>query len=285
MNPLEPALENLFGRLNFYNFLISYIDKRLTNLKNDIERRAGESEKIGVEDLMHGTSLIITDLSGPTDDGWLYQYPTGNFDVEGEDYLQMLDEFIGREAERVVAQGYEAFETYLYDVTARFCDAKSEQSIVDHFKGNLPKVPDRDLEAWKKAVRGVYRRKPNSDLIDLIRNLGQDLEKAEVHTNNRGLDLVRWYQITGEVRHAVTHSEGVISSKVIEGLDRKEIRVLRKKYPGAKTDEGYALQLDVDSAQEALRTFTEYGYAIFKALSEERDYDCVYLPGQDERAT
>jgi hypothetical protein len=285
MNPLEPALENLFGRLNFYNFLISYIDKRLTNLKNDIERRAGESEKIGVEDLMHGTSLIITDLSGPTDDGWLYQYPTGNFDVEGEDYLQMLDEFIGREAERVVAQGYEAFETYLYDVTARFCDAKSEQSIVDHFKGNLPKVPDRDLEAWKKAVRGVYRRKPNSDLVDLIRNLGQDLEKAEVHTNNRGLDLVRWYQITGEVRHAVTHSEGVISSKVIEGLDRKEIRVLRKKYPGAKTDEGYALQLDVDSAQEALRTFTEYGYAIFKALSEERDYDCVYLPGQDERAT
>lgn len=229
MNPLEPALENLFERLNVYNFLISYIDKRLTNLKNDIERRAGESEKIGVEDLMHGTSLIITDLSVPTDDGWLYQYPTGNLDVEGEDYLQMLDEFIGREAERVVAQGYEAFETYLYDVTARFCDAKSEQSIVDHFKGNLSKAPDRDLEAWKKAVRGVYRRKPNSDLVDLIRNLGQDLEKAEVHTNNRGLDLVRWYQITGEVRHAVTHSEGVISSKVIEGLDRKEIRVLRKK--------------------------------------------------------
>lgn len=285
MNPLEPALENLFERLNFYNFLIAYIDKRLTDLKNDIERRAGESEKIGVEDLMHGTSLIITDLSGPTDDGWLYQYPTGNFDVEGEDYLQMLDEFVGREAERVVAQGYEAFETYLYDVTARFCDANSEQSLVDHFKGNLPKAPDRNLEVWKKAVRGVYRRKPNSDLVDLIRNLGQDLEKAEVHTNNRGLDLVRWYQITGEVRHAVTHSEGVISSKVIEGLDRKEIRVLRKNYPGAKTDEGYALQLDVDSAQEALRTFAEYGYAIFKALSEERDYDWVYLPGQDERAT
>lgn len=285
MNPLEPALDNLFERLNFYNFLITYIDKRLTNLKSDIERRAGKSEKVGVEDLMHGTSLIITDLSGPTDGGWLYQYSTGNFDVEGEDYLQMLNEFVGREAERVVAQGYEAFETYLYDVTARFCDAKSEQSLVDHFKGNLPKAPDRDLEAWKKAVRGVYRRKPNSDLVDLIRNLGQDLGKAEVHTNNRGLDLARWYQIAGEVRHAVTHSEGVISSKVIEGFDRKEIRVLRKNYPGAKTDEGYALQLDVDSAQQALRTFAEYGYSIFKALSEERGYDWVYLPGQDERAT
>jgi hypothetical protein len=285
MNPLEPALDNLFERLNFYNFLITYIDKRLTNLKSDIERRAGKSEKVGVEDLMHGTSLIITDLSGPTDGGWLYQYSTGNFDVEGEDYLQMLNEFVGREAERVVAQGYEAFETYLYDVTARFCDAKSEQSLVDHFKGNLPKAPERDLEAWKKAVRGVYRRKPNSDLVDLLRDLGQGLDEAEVHTNNRGLDLVRWYQITGEVRHAVTHSEGVISSKVIEGFDRKEIRVLRKNYPGAKTDEGYALQLDVDSAQQALRTFAEYGYSIFKALSEERGYDWVYLPGQDERAT
>ncbi len=285
MNPLGPALENLFERLNFYNFLIAYIGKRLSNLKDDIERRAGESEKIDVEDPMHGTSLIITDLSGPTDDGWLYQYSTGNFDVEGEDYLQMLDEFVGREAERVVAQGYEAFETYLYDVTARFCDAKSEQSLVNHFKENLPKALERDLEAWRKAVRGVYRRKPNSDLIDLIRNLGQDLDDAEVHTNNRGLDLVRWYQITGEARHAVTHSEGVISNKVIEGLDLKEIRVLKKNYPGSKTDEGYVLHLDVDSAQEALRTFAEYGYAIFKALSEERGYDWVYLPGQDERTT
>lgn len=285
MNPLGPALENLFERLNFYNFLIAYIGKRLSNLKDDIERRAGESEKIDVEDPMHGTSLIITDLSGPTDDGWLYQYSTGNFDVEGEDYLQMLDEFVGREAERVVAQGYEAFETYLYDVTARFCDAKSEQSLVNHFRKNLPKALERDLEAWRKAVRGVYRRKPNSNLIDLIRNLGQDLDDAEVHTNNRGLDLVRWYQITGEARHAVTHSEGVISNKVIEGLDLKEIRVLKKNYPGSKTDEGYVLHLDVDSAQEALRTFAEYGYAIFKALSEERGYDWVYLPGQDERTT
>jgi len=282
---LGPALENLFERLNFYNFLIAYIGKRLSNLKDGIERQAGESEKIDVEDLMHGTSLIITDLSGPTDDGWLYQYPTGNFDVEGEDYLQMLDKFVGREAERVVAQGYEAFETYLYDVTARFCDAKSEQSLVNHFRGNLPKALERDLEAWKKAVRGVYRRKPNSDLIDLIRNFGQDLDDAEVHTNNRDLHLVRWYQITGEARHAVTHSEGVISNKVIKGLDLKEIRVLKKNYPGSKTDEGYVLHLDVDSAQEALRTFAEYGYAIFKALSEERGYDWAYLPGQDERTT
>jgi hypothetical protein len=285
MNPLEPALENLFERLNFYNFLIAYIGKRLSNLNDNIERRAGESEKIDVEDLMHGTSLIITDLSGPTDDGWLYQYPTGNFDVKGEDYLQMLDEFTSREAERVVAQGYEAFETYLFDVTARFCDAKSEQSLVDHFKGNLPKASERDLEAWKKAVRGVYRRKANSELIDLLRDLGHGLDEAEMHTNNRGLDIVRWYQITREVRHAVTHSEGVISSEVIEGLDHKEIDVLRDNYPGAMTDEGYALQLDVDSAQEALRTFAEYGYAIFKALSEERSYDWKYLPGQGEHAT
>lgn len=285
MNPLEPSLENLFRKLNFYNFLIAYIGKRLSNLRDDIERRADESERIDVENLMHGTSLVITDLSGPTDDGWLYHYPTGNFDVEGVEYLQMLGKFVGREAERVVAQGYEAFETYLYDVTACFCNAKSDQSLADHFEGNLPKAQDRDLEAWKKAVRGVYRRKPNTDLIDLLRDLGQDLEEAEAHTNNRGLDLVRWYQISGEVRHAVTHSEGVISNKDIEGLDRKELRILRQKYPGTTTDEGYALQLDVDSAQEALRTFAEYGYAILKALSEKRGYDWEYLPGQDERDT
>lgn len=281
MNPLEPALGNLFQKLNLYNFLISYIGKRLSILKDDIEKRVDESERIDVDNLMHGTSLVIIDLSGPTDD----HYPTGNFDVEGEEYLQMLDKFVGREAERVVAQGWEAFETYLYDVTACFCNAKSDQSLADHFEGNLPKAQDRDLEAWKKAVRGVYKRKSNTVLIDLLRDLGQDLDEAEAHTNNRGLDLVRWYQISGEVRHAVTHSEGVISNKDIERLDRKELRILRQKYPGSTTDEGYALQLDVDSAQEALGTFAEYGYAILKALSEERGYNWEYLPGQDEPDT
>jgi hypothetical protein len=278
MNPLHVPTHKLFEKLNFLYFQINYFRKRVETLKKEIRKNVANHDNFDIENLFHGTSLVITDLTGPTDNGWLLKYPTGRHYVEGEEYIEQLDWFLEREATLTVRQGYEVFETFLYDITASFLHANQNQLDIDHFKDNLPNKDTNNLEAWRSAVRGLFRRKANSQLIDYLRGFGKNLNKAESpEFNNRELDLKDWYEVTTQLRHGSTHSLGVIKKEGINKLSQDQVELLQVEYPGKFINSEYELNLSLDSAKSAITTYAEYGFAIFKSLSIGYDYEWKYL--------
>ena len=278
MNPLHVPIHRLFEKLNFLYFQINCFQKRIERLKKDIRKNVAKHETFQIENLFHGTSLVITDLTGPTDNGWLLKYRTGKHYVKGEEFVEQLDWFLEREASLTVQQGYEVFESFLYDITASFLQANPKEYEIGSFKNHLPKSGPYDLKIWKSAVRGLFRRKPNSELIDYLREFGGNLKKAESQeNNNRDLNLRDWFEITTQLRHGTTHSYGRIKKKGLDKLSKDQLDLLQVIYPGQFIDGEYEINLTFESAKSAITTYAEYGFAIFKSLSIEQGYEWKYL--------
>lgn len=278
MNPIHEPISILFEKLNLLNFQINYFQKRIERLKKTIQLSVEKNENFEIGNLIHATALPISDLTGPTDNGCLYSYPSGNHSVRGEKYIEQLDWFLQKEASLTVRQGYEVFETYLYDITATYFYQNQNELPTEIFKNNLPSKPTNNLDEFHSAVRGVFKRKANSDLISFLRGFGDDLKKAESEKqNNRKLNLIDWFEVTTQLRHGVTHSLSIIDIEGLKKLSEVQKKLLRKIYPGDYIEDGYKLELTSKSAKSALSRYAEYGFAIFKSLSIEHNFEWEYL--------
>ncbi|MEX1014189.1 MAG: hypothetical protein WDZ80_03450 [Candidatus Paceibacterota bacterium] len=274
MNPLHIPIHRLFEKLNFLYFQINYFQKRIERLKKDIRKNVAKHESFQIEDLFHGTSLVITDLTGPTDNGWLLKFRTGRHFVKGEEFIEQLDWFLEREASLTVQQGYEVFESYLYDITASYLHANQKKLQIDIFKDYLPNCDTYEQKVWGSAVRGLFRRKANSVLIDYLREFGGNLKKAELQEhNNRLMNLKDWFEVTTQLRHGTTHSLGKIKKDCIKKLSKDQVKLLQTIYPGQFVNGEYEITLSFESAKSAITTYAEYGFAIFKSLSVEQGYE------------
>ena len=113
MNTFQATIETLFSRISILQGTLCYLEYALTNygkfIKRKFEESSGESP-----DFLLGTSLIICDLTGPTDNGWNYYYPTApNYKVTVSNNDKEIEKLINRESSFILAQGYEAFSVFL----------------------------------------------------------------------------------------------------------------------------------------------------------------------------
>ena len=268
-NPVFPPLAELFGRLNFLYGLLRLLSNQLQNFERTL-RKKFEGEAGLPKWLLLGSSIPFTDLTGETDEGWLKYRPSGGFLVSGEQYIEAAKIIVRRNSAWTVSQGYEAFETFLLDAAAAFLFAN--QGEADRKKlHKFVTLARRDglvpshRRFWQSFVRRFYRGKDNAKILGLLRSIASDLADAE-RDNNRGLDLRRWYRAASIVRHAVTHSDRAIEDP--SGLSEESTW-----FPCECRDGKRVLALDPKNAEQSLRTFAEYGFLVFKYLSQVQGYE------------
>lgn len=289
-NPLCPPLNHLFERLAVYNGFLQHLENQRKNYI-PLLKRAFEQQNLDPSIMMAGAAFAIKDITiSPA----LFRgyFVVGNAITHNmEEYQGMLEIVFQRNTAWIVGQAYEAFETFLKDIMATYLrhnhtdisldilhelkpSAKNDRSLLESG------LSQNEIEYWRTCI--TTSRWNSAKILTRIREKIApqivDLEKA----NDQIIDLVQWFDIVSETRHAVTHSDCVIKSNKIDPLWNKNL--LDQLFPGIKTETGYEIKISVNEAEQNLIIFAEYAHLIFKALSDVQKYD-TNLPSWSAKAT
>ncbi len=276
-NPLEIPLRDLLQRINFLFAFLSNCDVSLRGFRALLEDAEKKRAERGIP-LRGGWSLVIGDIADlPTEDNeirWMSQFPSGKTALEGAEYYAFVESMTHMQAGHVVAQAYEAHETYLYDligacVAAHPADAeeaKLGRAITKSGKHRPASPPE-----WRELLKEAYKGSNNKRALAYLRRLGPAIAQYETR-NWRQLNLPEWYRVVSAVRHALVHQQQRIRPHQLAHLSGEEKQLLKRRFSGRMAQDGYLLAINVDEAKGALRTFGEYAHIMFRGLSESHGY-------------
>jgi hypothetical protein len=257
--------EALWERLNSLNGFLFLLRSQLCDFRA-MYRQALQQRGIGFERVHGGTALPIRDLA---QEGCPDLIPSGHFAVQGEGYLELVDKLIERESIWTIAQGYEAFETFLNDVGGAYLRSQPEKVSAGEFSKSREKslaygLPDEPSVLWREFFK---KKHPGAEkALKAIRSWAPLLGAVEIR-NNRDLDLGVWLFVLAGVRHASVHSNSKVKNTTTGRWSRGAVSILEERF-GAKANSGsHDLHCDFKAVEEALSIIGDYGYLVLNSLS------------------
>ncbi len=249
-NPYQKYINKFFETITDFKHSSNRLNKVLLK---DVEKYTAEGAKY-----FSGTALIIGDWTGLTDNGWKINFHTGiQKSIVKENYASEIEKVLSREFGLAFAQCYEAFETLLKD----FANVKilSDQS----FRNSLP----NNKNYSRKSLKG------GDYIFKLIKKAGGTRFYNYSKKNNNNFKFKETFTVFSEIRHAITHSQGKLktskipNNKYYKGLFERLL--INNEFKG----EIIFLKFDYKTLDRLLIYLAEFGYQIFKILSEEDGYD------------
>ena len=283
MNPLNTSVYDLFHHLNTLNGLLFTLDGQLTSFEK-LYRESIAEASFDISTIFSGSSLAIRDLTEWPQSGFAIYYPSGVFSSKGEEYFKLIRVLLARESSWTVSQAYEAFESFLKDVSAALLlenkmlaePKKVEKFESDKRSNNLTKT---NIAFWRGYID--YNYKTNTDRLNFLRKICPDISIVETK-NNRAINLTEWFSVVEELRHSATHSNFIIYTKRMTNWSKTKREILQRYFSGINTDEGYQLDITIKNATFCLELFSEYSFQIYKFLSISKGYDWNILQKKKE---
>lgn len=275
-NPIAQPLESFFARITLLNGTLQVVESQSSTTLSLL--REYESDPTSQPPpFLYGSRVLLEDIGVIPGDRWRRSKPTEHrFLVKSEDVeteFQRVSETVNL---LLVAQGYEAFETFMLDSVAYLhCAVRGSADPEKLRKWEGKYSPAVSLEDWQAYARWGYRGRNNGPLLDWIATLAPDVEVIE-ESNTLQMPLRRWFAAATEVRHAAIHSSGLVKADTLADLDPLVRNLLMVAFPGVSTSGGYVLHLSKDSVRHALEAFHNYGYAIHKGLSVKNGFQPAY---------
>ncbi len=268
-NPLLSELNQFGNSIATSKGMLFQLNSHLSEYKRILVDRFEPLKSEDFEYPILASTLIIGDLTGTSDKGWKINFPTGySYQLEIDNISDRIDLLISREAMRCIAHGYEALEKFIYDIISKFLSlnkTKYTSLTTKYIKSH------ETLEETRDSIRTI-RGKNNRDILSFLRKISPIFSSGEL-TNNENINLKEWYEVLSRVRHGITHA----NFKIIEDnkfkLTSEQIKILNKYFPNEPKEKFYDLKIDKESADKILNLMTEYGFFIFKSLSEEVGYN------------
>lgn len=270
--------EVLFGfykQLNYYKGTLYYLESQLNKNRDRIKNNYSDDH---INKFFAGYRLAVSDLTESLDEGWRINYATpAAFSVSGKEYVEFVDKIIERESAWTVSQTYESYESFLKKILSvflfhnkTFADPKKVSAFINN------KCPDfnidNNVEKWTEYLNYSYRGKNNRKIFNLLRQINPELRDFEIQ-NNRSLNLIDWFEVYSEVRHAVTHSNFVVETNL--SITYKTI--LDLLFPGEQVKTGYQLKMSPKNVERNLEINVDYAFLIYKFLSISARYNYKVL--------
>ncbi len=252
----------LFERLTVLNGLASILDNQLDNFKSSFRR---SFEKSGADPslVFAGFALGVQDIVEPSNLRYTPYFPVGAFTRQGEEYYEAADEVIVRWNALMVAQSYEAFETYLRDQASThyfmFPPEKPRPGL-----RYLPIERD-ELDSWKSMFR--ESRWDTFSILKLLRSEASQLARIESN-NNLGINLEQWLSVLVTLRHGAAHSDFKVRLDQFRVPDGTVSRLLRKYFPGSWHEDVYTPSIDREHAKQAIQMLASYAHLVHKSLAD-----------------
>lgn len=223
-HPLDSPLRRLFDRVATLRFQLLQSETAAANFARMVEEAKRRFQEHGGK-LWTGSALVIRDLALWADDPHCHEefFTVARQTAVADECLELPQVMRHTARNWTMAQAYESFETFLKDVLA--AALLHDPSLADQKKLLAHKRCTQDfdgskLSQWRAFVEGRYRGTNNSELFALARQLAPPLAAAEM--NNRAkVNLVAWYSVWSALRHAITHSSGVLHGRNLTELGRQ----------------------------------------------------------------
>jgi hypothetical protein len=240
-HPYKEPLINLFQRI----IELRHSSNRINSvLQKDVEKYTAEGARF-----FSGSSLVISDWTGKTDNGGELNFHTGvSKKTEKENYAKEVHNILSTEFCLAFAQSFEALETFLKDII--FQNSLLEKASIE--RGKIP---------------------GGEKLFKLIKEAcGEDFKKCS-NKNNKNLRFKQFWSTISESRHAVVHSSCRIKvNKVNKSLDH--FATFKYLFDFAKLeDEILLIKLNYKQLDKVLKNVSEFAYQVYKILSEKENLE------------
>lgn len=243
-NSYKSHLDIFFNRILDLRHSVSRIN---TVLKRDTELITEKDIKF-----ISGSALIISDWTGPTDNGWEINFHTGATRTTiKENYSVEVNRIISSECCLAYAQAFEALEKYLKDCV--YYKLKNDTFFMEVIKceGSITRemIPGGDqLFKW------------------ITKACGTSFKESSLK-NNKNIRFKQFWSVLSEVRHAVTHSNSNVKISKIN-KSAYHFTVFEHLFNYAIIDDKtYHVELDYKRLERVIKYVAEFGYQIYKCFS------------------
>lgn len=177
-----------------------------------------------------------------------------------ENYPDEINKILSREFGMAYAQCFEGFETLLKDLI--YIKIQNDHK----FRNSLP-----NNDYSRQSLKG------GNDLFELVKKAGGERFKKYSKENNSRFRFKETFRIVSEIRHAITHSKGILKTSRIP--NEKYYKCLFEHLLPLNKLEGdrIFLKFEYNIFYNLLIYLSEFGYQIFKIFSEEDNYEYKIL--------
>lgn len=245
-NPYFQNLQQHQKDLLYYR----HIGNRINDLlQNDIKKNSTQLSKIHL-----GSALIISDWTGPTDNGWEINFHSGVWiETPHEKYALEIERIISQQLLLLYAQSYESFERFLKDCVFQKCqhDKSIEEFMTNELKLKITNFNRKNMPSGNK-------------LLKTLKFIGKHTFEHYSSHNNSKLDFNKLWTIFAQARHSITHTQSKISLKHINEyqIDQSTLNYL---FTNERLSEvSIQLTLDYKKFDRLIKRFSEYGFQYFK---------------------
>lgn len=245
---LEIKLKNYLN--NYFDSLIEYKHVALrtnTVLFNDLKRFDSDNSK-----LRFGSSLVLNDWSGKTDNGWVYTYPTESMmETTKESYPEFIDDLISKQFCLYYVQSFEGLERLLKNLIFEFSFVDSELKCL------IEKKLKNNQEFSRKNMPG------GDNLREIV---DTQLDSFLYGKDKMQFDLKTSFSILSETRNYIIHNNYVLDkSKIFCSTNKKNLFVDLFMYDEVD-NENIRVKLDILHFKNLIDFMCQFSFQIFKKL-------------------
>jgi hypothetical protein len=251
-NSYKKSLDIFFEKLLYYRHISGRINKVFQK-----EIKEYNSDKA----IIHfASALILSDWTGPTDNGWEINFHSGiSTETTKDNYKSEIEKIHSRQLCLLYAQSFESFERLLKDCL--FDRLSRDENIREYITTLLPKNQNSAI---------TRANMPSGDnLFKALKKAGGESFKDFTSKNNLTIKFKELWTILSEVRHAITHNESMIELKLITKSTHHSDIFIYLFNSKSISDDLVLIELDYGKFEKLIKRFSEFAFQIFKLLSIE----------------
>jgi hypothetical protein len=208
------------------------------------------------------SALVISDWTGPKDNGWEINFHTGIFKkTVKEMYPADINRIISRECCLMYAQSFEALESLLKNlIFDKACRSTELEQFILAKKSN-------GLTLTRDKIPG------GDHLFDIFKKFGGQTYKSFSETNNDNFKFKELWTILSLTRHAITHSQSILKTSELKRTDY-HFAIFEYLFDYETKDENrIEIQLDFKKFERIIKKLSEFGFQSFKIACIEDGLD------------
>ncbi len=255
-NPYKKYLDEFFEKLLYYRHISGRINKVF---QKDIQEYTAEKAK-----LYFASALVISDWTGPTDNGWEINFHTGIVaETTKDNYETEIKNISSRQLCLLYAQSFESFESFLKDCL--YEKLGHQDTLREYTICLLPK--NQRLSFTRDKMPG------GDNLFKLLKKSGGESFKNFTSENNINIKFRELWTILSAVRHSITHNESLIESDLVNKSNH-HFEIFKYLFDSKEVSENLLLiELENKKFEQLIKRFSEFAFQIFKILSIEEQYE------------
>ncbi len=251
-NSYKKHLDQFFEKLLYYRHISGRINKILQK-----EIYLYNSDKANIH---FASALVISDWTGPTNNGWELNFHTGIYNETTKDnYEEEIEKISSSQLCLLYAQSFESFERFLKDCL--FEKLERDDEIREYVISLLPKN--------QKSIITRGKMPGGDTLFKVLKKVGGETFKKFTGSNNLDIKFKELWTTLSEVRHAITHNESTIDLIIIKKSDH-HFDIFNFLFNSKNiSDDKILIELDYKKFEKLIKRFSEFAFQMYKLLSLE----------------